>query len=180
MDVNRDDPESVDAQSGDPGVSPLDLTPRETAPRPAGRPGVVRRFVPWVLAVAVLGGIGVMVSNLAGATTYFYNVDQALEKRSDIGDRRVRVQGNIVAGSVDQGADYLRFTLRYHDRTLRVSHTGDVPDLFGPAIPVVIEGNFTGDSFSSDRVLVKHDEKYEEKNSQRVKEAEADAESVQP
>ncbi|MFN8051900.1 MAG: cytochrome c maturation protein CcmE [Acidimicrobiales bacterium] len=170
MDVSIDDPESADAGSG---PAPLDLTPRD-APRPSSRRGI-RRFAPWLLAVAVLGAIGVVASGLAGATTYFYNVDDAVAKRSEIGDRRVRLQGNILKGSVDQTGDGLKFVLKYNGVSVNVSHTGDVPDLFGPSIPVVIEGRFKGSRFYSDQVLVKHDETYDEKNKTRVKEADADA-----
>ena len=184
--MNHDDPESSDAGPIDAGpvdAGPVergndrtfDLTPRDAGTAPAAPKRGARRYVPLVLAAAVLVGVGLMVSNLASATTYFFNVDEALARRSEIGDRRVRIQGNIVKGSVDQGADHLTFELKFHGKTVAVTHTGDVPDLFGPSIPVVIEGKFVGNRFESDRVLIKHDAKYQEKNSKRLKDAEKDA-----
>ena len=181
MDVNHDDPESSDAGPIDAGRidagsdRTFDLTPRDAGTGPAAPKRGARRYVPLVLAAAVLVGIGLMVSNLASATTYFFNVDEALARRSEIGDRRVSIQGNIVKGSVEQGPDRLKFVLKYHGKTVAVTHTGDVPDLFGPSIPVVIEGKFVGNRFESDRVLIKHDAQYQEKNSKRLKDAEKDA-----
>lgn len=171
MDVtSHDDPESTDAGS-------LDLTPRSAGERRAPRAGA-KRLMPWAIGVMVLAAIGVVGTGLSGSTTYFYNVDDAIAQRSEIGDRRVRLQGNVTEGSVVQRADGLRFTLRYGGESVPVRLTGDVPDLFGPSIPVVIEGHFAGDYFASDRALVKHDETYDEDNSDRIREAERDADKA--
>jgi len=165
-----DDPESADA-------GPLDLTPRPD--RGDRRAGGGRRVLPILLGVLVLGAIGALLATqLAGATTYFYNVDDAVAKRSEIGDKRVRLQGNVIKGSeVGRTKDSVQgYVIAYNGVTVEVEQSGDVPDLFGPSIPVVIEGHFKGDTFLSDRVLVKHDETYDEANQGRVKDAERDAE----
>lgn len=171
MDVTgHDDPESVDA-------GPLDLTPRAATATPRSRPGV-RKFVPWVAAGVVVVAIGLVAVTLFGSATYFYNVDDAVAKQADIGDKRIRLQGNILKGSIDEGEQGVAFTLSYGGAEVRVDHTGDVPDLFGPTIPVVVEGRFTSDeSFDSDRILVKHDETYDEDNGDRIRDAEKDADS---
>jgi cytochrome c-type biogenesis protein CcmE len=51
-----------------------------------------------------------------------------------------------------------------------VLHHGDPPEMFKPGIPVVLEGQFQGgtDTFSSDRILVKHSETYIAENPDRV------------
>jgi cytochrome c-type biogenesis protein CcmE len=49
-----------------------------------------------------------------------------------------------------------------------VVHHGDPPELFKPGIPVVLEGRFRGDAFSSDRILVKHSESYVADHPERV------------
>lgn len=172
MDVNPiDDPESPDA-------GPLDLTPRP-ATTSSRTSGGARRWLAGGLAVVVLGAIAaVLVTQLAGAATYFYNVDEAVAKRDEIGDKRVRLQGNVIKGSeVGRTDDSVQgYTIAYNGVTVDVEQSGDVPDLFGPSIPVVIEGRFDGDVFRSDRVLVKHDETYDEANEDRVEDAERDAE----
>lgn len=170
-----DDPESpdaLDAGEGERGPS-VDLTPREVAARP-------RRRAPWgayVVLVAVLGAVGlVMFNGLSEATTFFYNVDDALAARSEIGDRRVRLQGNVIDGSVREEGGRVDFRLRYGDAVVPVAHTGELPALFQPAIPVVVEGRFDDDTFRSDRILVKHDETYDEANPDRIRDARTDAE----
>jgi cytochrome c-type biogenesis protein CcmE len=47
--------------------------------------------------------------------------------------------------------------------------------LFGPKIPVVLEGTFVGDRFASDEILIRHDNAYDEANPERIQEAERDA-----
>ena len=54
-------------------------------------------------------------------------------------------------------------------------HVGDPPELFGPKIPVVLEGTFQGDRFESDQILIRHDNTYDEKNPDRIKQADRDA-----
>lgn len=164
-----DDPESVDASSPD---GSLDLTPRSAA---APRSGGAKKFGMWGVFVAIVAAVGFLGYSLVGASMYFYNVDEAVQKRDEIGDKRIRLQGNVIEGSVVEGSR-LRFVLSYNKVDVDVEHTGDVPDLFGPSIPLVVEGRFEGDEFHSDRVLVKHDETYEEDNEERIDDAEKDAE----
>ena len=57
-------------------------------------------------------------------------------------------------------------------------HKGDPPELFGTKIPVVLEGTFKGDTYDSDTILIRHDNNYDEKNPDRVDDAEKDANSA--
>lgn len=167
-----DDPESPDA-------TPFDLTPR-TGPEPGRRrpsEGGRRRWLAIGGLVAVLAVLGfVLVRGLGDAATFFYNVDEAMEAKDELGGDRFRMQGNVAYGSVtetDRGVD---FALRYNGVEVPVSHLGTPPELFGPDIPVVLEGSFEGDTFVSDEILIKHDSTYDEQNPDRVAEAEADVE----
>jgi len=173
MDVNVDEAESPDA-------APLDLTPREHTPR---RPVTRRRR--WggvVLLVVVAAGLGfVLFEGLNNATVYFYNVDQAVAKRHELGSSRFRIQGNVIAGSVKDERSRIEFDLRYGDATVHVVHRGDVPDLFKPSIPVVLEGTFdTRGVYRSDRMLLRHDSSYDEQHRNRTRDAERDAQRDTP
>ncbi|MEZ5322159.1 MAG: cytochrome c maturation protein CcmE [Microthrixaceae bacterium] len=162
-----DDPESRDSCDLSPRLDADDIAPR--------RRSRLRRWVPVAVGIVIVAAIAVVASSLADATTYFYNVDKAVAQRAEIGDRRVRLQGNVIKGSVRHTATGLNFTIAYNGVHLPVRHTGDVPDLFGPAIPIVIEGRFRGREFASDRVLVKHDATYDEDNGGRIRDARRDA-----
>ncbi len=164
-----------------------DLTPRPLAVRPG------RRWLPWTLVGVIVVLIGVVLANgLGDASLYFRNVDEAVEARADLGDRRFRLQGSVVPGTVVDTtiADepVLTFTVNFDGVRADVVHHGDPPQLFQDDIPVVLEGawveghpggvtEFGGGAndgwyFESDEMLVKHDEVYTAENGDRLDEAE--------
>jgi len=151
----------------------LDLTPRDLEPVPVKQRSRVVGTV--VGLVVVVGIVAVLWNGLSQATLFFYNVDQAVAKKSEMGDKRFRMQGNVVRGSVDHTETGVDFVLTFNGEQVTVHHTGEPPDLFGPKIPVVLEGKFVGDVFQSDRILIRHDNNYDETNQERIRDAEKDA-----
>ena len=171
MDVTEPTSNLADNEAGiDAGI---DLTPRDVTPRRRrGRRGT------WgiIVGVLVLAAVGIVLWNgLTQATVFFYNVDQAVAKRQEIGDKQFRMQGNVVKGTEQRHDGGLDFDLTYGGKVGKVSYTGEPSELFGPAIPVVLEGHFVGDSFASDSMLIRHDNNYDQKNPTRVRQAEKDA-----
>ena len=123
----------------------------------------------WIAGVVVLGALGFLVfQGLGNATLYFRTADEAVAQRAELGDRRFRIEGDVVDGSVRQVGNDVSFTLTKNEVEVPVRHKGDPPELFRPGIPVVLEGRFQGDHFSSDRIMVKHSETYVAKNPERV------------
>ena len=174
-------PAGADAPAGATGSTGFDLTPRTG---PADATGTARRqssrkrtfaIGGLVLLLAALGFV--LFRGLNDAATFFLNVDEAVARQSALQGKRFRMQGNVVPGTVKKGGDGVTFVISYHGAKVPVDHTGTPPELFGPDIPVVIEGTFTGSTFHSDQILIKHDNKYDEKNPDRVKAAQQDAES---
>ena len=167
--VGADGPDGL----GSDGAA-LDLTPRDlepVAPRPR------RKTLGIVIGVVVLVGIvAVLWNGLSQATLFFYNVDEAVAKRTEIGDKRFRMQGNVVAGSVTRSSTGVDFLLTFGGERVLVHHSGEPPELFGPKVPVVLEGHFVGDEYRSDRILIRHDNTYDEENQDRIKRAKRDAE----
>lgn len=155
----------------------LDLSPHTEAPVRQRRTGGTRWLAMGALVLIVAAVGFVLVRGLSDATVFFYNVDDAVAKRSEIGTARVRLQGNVVEGSVERRDGGVRFQLRYHDAEVTVDHTGEPPELFGPKIPVVVEGSFVGDTtqFQSDRILIRHDNNYDAANKDRITQASIDA-----
>jgi cytochrome c-type biogenesis protein CcmE len=157
----------------------MELTPRTAAPE-AGHPAGRRRRSPWayIALTVVVVGIGVVAYQaLSSASLYFYNADEAVAQREQLGDTRFRLQGTVL-DDVETTDDGVTFTVRFNDVDVPVAHAGDPPELFEPGIPVVLEGRFaaTGAEFESDAILVKHSEEYEADNGGRLTDAE-DAES---
>ena len=146
---------------GPAGGAPVELTPRTLEPGPSG--SARRRRSPWAyvaLAVVVVG-IGVVAYQaLTSASLYFYNADEAVAQRDELGDKRFRLQGTVL-DDVESTDDGVTFTVMFNDVEVPVAHAGDPPELFEPGIPVVLEGHFatTGAEFESDAILVKHSER---------------------
>ncbi len=123
----------------------------------------------WLAGIVVLAALGFLVfQGLGNATLYFRTADEAVAQREQLGERRFRIEGDVVDGSVRQVGNDVSFTLTSKDVRVPVQHKGDPPELFRPGIPVVLEGRFQGDHFSSDRILVKHSETYVAENPERV------------
>ena len=123
----------------------------------------------WLAGIVVLAALGFLVfQGLGNATMYFRTADEAVAQREQLGDRRFRIEGDVIDGSVRQVGNDVSFTLVKNNVQVPVQHKGDPPELFRPGIPVVLEGRFQGDHFASDRILVKHSETYVAKNPERV------------
>lgn len=175
--ADHDDPESADAEPI-AVEDRLDVTPRTGAgPTGGGRGGNRTRTYVAIGAVAVIVvGLGLVLFNgLRDASTFFYNVDEVVAKSDTLQGERIRMQGNVVDGSVRNTDDGVSFVLRFNGQEIPVDHVGDPPELFGPKIPVVLEGTLDGETFQSDTILIRHDAAYDEENEDRVKKAEDDA-----
>lgn len=146
----------------------------ESAPAPAepvqgyGAGGRRRAWVAFGLIAVALGFL--LMRGLGDATVYFLTADEAVAQRETLADRRFRVEGIVVAGSVERTEDGVEFRIREGGETVQVRHVGDPPELFQPDIPVVLEGHWDADRpvFQSDRILVRHTEEYQAENPERV------------
>ncbi len=161
-------PPSATADESDEDLPPVDLTPR---------PGRARgkRRLPVILALVVVVGALVFIAaqSLGSATLFFYNADEAVANKDDLGADRFRLQGTVEEGSVQQSDDRVEFVVFFGGAEVDVVHEGDPPELFQPNIPVVLEGNWDGEHFASDRIMVKHTSSYEEENPDRVEPVDA-------
>ena len=123
----------------------------------------------WLAGIVVVAALGFLVfQGLGNATLYFRTADEAVAQRAELGDRRFRIEGDVVDGSVQQVGNDVSFTLTSKSVEVPVRHKGDPPELFRPGIPVVLEGRFQGDYFASDRIMVRHSETYVAENPDRV------------
>jgi cytochrome c-type biogenesis protein CcmE len=154
----------------------VELTPRTSDADSAACGGGRRRSpLAYGTLVAVAIGLGVVVyQGLTSASLYFYNADEAVEQRADLGERRFRLQGSLRGGTIEESASGITFSVVYNQVEVDVRHAGSPPEMFEPGVPVVLEGRWSAsdDAFESDRILVKHSEEYEAENEDRLEEAE--------
>jgi cytochrome c-type biogenesis protein CcmE len=123
----------------------------------------------WLAGGVVMVALGFLLfRGIGDATLYFRTADEAVAQRDSLGERRFRIEGTVVPGSVQPTDDDVSFRIAGNTTQVTVVHEGDPPELFQPGIPVVLEGRFSGDHFASDRIMVKHSEEYVAENPERV------------
>ena len=110
------------------------------------------------IAIAVFLALRALGENML----YFYSPSQ-LKAGEAPADRRVRIGGLVVSGSVQRGTGDLsvRFELTDNSETVSVTYTGILPDLFREGQGIVALGELSpSGNFIAEEVLAKHDENY--------------------
>jgi len=80
----------------------------------------------WLAAAAVLGALGFLVyQGLGNATVYFRTADEAVAQREKLGDRRFRIEGDVVDGTVTQSGQDVAFRIVSKGVEVPVTHRGD-------------------------------------------------------
>ncbi len=121
-----------------------------------------KRLTVIVGGLAFLGAAtGLTFYALGQKASYFYVPSELAQVKLAPG-QRIRLGGLVGDGSVERGqGTKVRFDVTDGDRSVKVSYTGILPDLFKEDKGVVVEGAFAQDgSFVADTVLAKHDETY--------------------
>ena len=119
--------------------------------------------------LAVIGSGLAILAAAAGLVLFalrqeivFFRTPSDLVDQPIAAGTRLRLGGLVEKGSVvrGQGTD-VSFVVTDTIKTVKVSYTGILPDLFREEQGVVAEGAITADgSFIADTVLAKHDENY--------------------
>lgn len=118
-----------------------------------------------ILIAACLGVLGVAAAlvlfALEDSIVFFYSPSDVQEKKISAG-QRFRLGGLVEDGSVKRGeGTTVRFAITDTARSIRVTYTGVLPDLFREGQGVITEGKLGADGvFAADNVLAKHDENY--------------------
>jgi cytochrome c-type biogenesis protein CcmE len=150
-----------------------DLAPRQP-PAIGKRRSRNRKWAPIALLVLVVAAGGVMVTKfLTSSVDYYCNVDEIGTKSGcDVG-RNIRLQGEVVEGTVhDNGDGSTDFTLAFNGRSIPVDFHGVPGGLFQECINVVVSGRAIDGRFDGTSMAVKHSNEYEAKNAARVSEGE--------
>ena len=135
----------------------LDAGPEFDAPRRVKQPKL-RYWVAGGLCLAAV--LFLVVGGLGENIVYFRTVSEAVTERPSDGDSRLRMAGEVVAGTVERVGDSVAFQVTDGKQTASVVHNGDPPELFKDGAPVVCEGRWDGTTFSSDRIMIKHGSEY--------------------
>lgn len=115
-------------------------------------------LIPAAGLLAVL--IGFLVFNIRDDLVYYKTPDEVLNDPGITAADRFRLGGQVVPGSIVDTGDGVEFALTDGKQTIEVSHRGAPQQLFQEGIGVVVEGSWDGRLFSSDSMIIKHDEQY--------------------
>lgn len=152
-----------------------DLTPRPT-PEPSS-PRRRRRTLPMlVLALVIAAGGVIVVQFLRSAVDYYCNVDEIGTRSGCDADRRLRIQGTVDEASISTERNVTTFTVSFNGAVQPVRYDGEPGGIFKECIPVVVHGALDGPTFVGDRIEVRHSNEYVAVNSDRIDEAELEAE----
>jgi cytochrome c-type biogenesis protein CcmE len=121
-----------------------------------------KRLAVIVGGLAILGlAAGLVLYALRDTIVFFYTPSEITEKNVQPGTR-LRLGGLVEKGSISRaGGTTITFIVTDMIKTMNVSYTGQLPDLFREGQGVVAEGVLdVSGVFMADTVLAKHDEKY--------------------
>lgn len=115
-----------------------------------------------VLVAGVSIAAGLILYSLSSGINLFYPPADIAAGKAPL-DKRIRVGGMVVPGSVQRDEKTLKvnFKLTDYKDQLAVTYEGILPDLFAEDEGAVAAGYLQKDgSFVADEVLAKHDENY--------------------
>ena len=120
-----------------------------------------RAIVALSLCGVAIVAIVVLTVVLSENVVYFRTVSEAVASKKSDGERRFRMAGKVVPGTVHETAKGVNFEITDGKETVAVVHQGDPPSLFKAGAPVVCEGRWTnGAAFASERIMIRHGSEY--------------------
>ena len=121
-----------------------------------------RRAAFIALSVGILSAAVLLVAVALRDTIVFFHTPKDVAEKHIPAGKRIRLGGLVAEGSVKRGAGTsVEFAITDTVKTIAVSYTGLLPDLFREGQGVVAEGKLdAAGRFLADTVLAKHDENY--------------------
>ena len=122
-----------------------------------------KRALAIVAGVATLGVATALVLNAFQSNLVFFFSPSQVASNEAPKDRAFRIGGMVEDGSLQRDPNGLtvRFVVTDTAKTVPVTYTGMLPDLFSEGKGVVAQGKLGPDGvFVADQVLAKHDENY--------------------
>jgi cytochrome c-type biogenesis protein CcmE len=121
----------------------------------------------YVFAALVCAGVvaWLLIGGLAANIVYLRPVSYAVAHREQQGTRTFRMAGQVAPGTIVpmKGGGGVQFSITDGTVAAAVTLQGNPPDLFKNCAPVVVEGHWTGSTFSGDRLLIRHGAQYSSK-----------------
>ena len=109
----------------------------------------------------ILGAVLLILYNARENISYFYTPSELFESNIDK-NKKVRIGGFVEINTfIKVSAGSFKFRITDNIKSINVTYTGILPDLFREGQGAVIEGNMIGqNSFKANNIFAKHDENY--------------------
>ena len=109
----------------------------------------------------ILGAVLLILYNARENISYFYTPSELFESNIDK-NKQVRIGGFVEKNTfIKVSAGSFEFRITDNIKSINVTYTGILPDLFREGQGAVIEGYVIGqNSFNAKRIFAKHDEDY--------------------
>ena len=121
-----------------------------------------RQFVVLGIAGVIALVVAITIAGLNDNLTYYLYPNEAVSQRTDFPDgERFRLAGQVVAGSLEEDGEDLVFDVTDGSATIGVVLLNTPPPLFNEEVPVLLEGYWSGETFTAESALIRHDENYE-------------------
>lgn len=123
-----------------------------------------------ILIAIVLGTLGwLAVGGVDEAKAYYKTIPEVQAMGTDAFDKRLRVAGDVVEGSIRRMGKEVHFTIHQEDKKLNVLYKGSdpLPDTFRNGAQALADGKLQQDgTFHATRIQAKCASKYEAKPGQ--------------
>lgn len=119
-----------------------------------------------VFILGYLGFVGFQESK-----AYFYTVSELYASPAKFQDRRLKVEGDVVPGTIAREGQAVRFVITHENQTLPVNYIGTdpLPDTFRDHSTAVVDGKLEANgTFTAHKLQAKCASKYEKETAAGV------------
>jgi cytochrome c-type biogenesis protein CcmE len=118
----------------------------------------VRYVVVGMVLVGAL--VFLVVKGLGSALNFYLPANQAVAQKASLGTSTFNLEGVVEPDSVHATRHGVDFVVGAGSTRVQVDNSNTPPQLFQVDIPVIAVGHFSGSTFVSDQILVKHSSSY--------------------
>lgn len=128
-------------------------------PAPVAAPSHRVRYV--VVGMVLVGAlVFLVVKGLGSALNFYLPANQAVAQKASLGTSTFNLEGVVEPDSVHATRHGVDFVVGAGSTRVQVDNSNTPPQLFQVDIPVIAVGHFSGSTFVSDQILVKHSSSY--------------------
>jgi cytochrome c-type biogenesis protein CcmE len=127
-----------------------------------------KQIIKLLVGIIVIGG-GIsyfMFQAILSSSSYYFSVDDFLQKNEDVANHSLRIAGIVKEGSIARNIELMQmsFDLAGSTAEMPITYKGAVPDNFTDGVEVVVEGRLDTDGvFRADTLMTRCESKYKAK-----------------